>query len=160
MLEARYDELLKEAYNNIQACVLKQQKENHEKVRRAELEAKKTLLKKREDIIDAVFSEAEKKLEEFRADAKYAVWLKQKLERALCEVGDGEKELYISGDDLELLDGADLCGVEVKTVSDNELRGGLRVKNPARGIMADYSFSELLKNERADFLQKSGLRVE
>lgn len=158
-LEKSRDEFLQEAYSCIQDCAAKLQKENNERVRTAEFEAKKVILKKREEIIDRVFDRAAEKLREFYNGADYEMWLSEKLERALKEVGAGAKEVYLTERDAKALAGKLPENVTVTEVSDKEFWGGVRVKNSERGIMADYSFYELLKSERGGFLQKSGLTV-
>lgn len=158
-IESKYDEYLKEAYESIQSCITKIQKEDSEKVRLAEFEAKKILLKKREDIIDDVFSNALGKLYEFKKTNEYVKWLEEKIKHALNILGEGEKQIFVTKDDVKLLD--DLKSEEKITAKPEEnFIGGVRVENSTKGILVDYSFYELLEEKRAEFLQKSGLAIE
>lgn len=157
-LEKSYNEFLTKAYRDIQRCVSRIRKEDNERVRYTELEAKKTLLKKREEIIDEVFAEAKNRLLEFKKSSEYASWLKKCTEKALSETGEGEKEIYVTEEDSALIE-EKLFGVRITAVSDKDFWGGVRVKNSQKGIMADYSFYEFLQSERTDFLQSSGLVI-
>ena len=159
-IESKYDEFLTEAYEQIQSCIAKIRKEDNEKVRFAEFEAKKTLLKKREEIIDDVFFQAAGKLYEFKGSPKYAGWLKDKVQKALKEAGDGKKEVYVTENDCEII--KDITGTDItaEPVSEKDFWGGVRVRNLEKGIMVDYSFYELLQSQREGFLQKSGLVID
>ena len=158
-IESKYDEFLKEAYEAIQNCITKIQKEDKEKVRIAEFEAKKILLKKREAIIDDVFLEALKKLYDFKKSDEYTKWLKEKTKASLALAGKGEKQIFVAQDDLEIVDDFKTEG-NITPVPQEKFIGGVRVKNSDRGILVDYSFYELLEEKRAGFLQESGLVIE
>lgn len=159
-IESKYDEFLTKAYEQIQDCISKIRKEDNEKVRNAEFEAKKVLLKRREDIIEDVFATAQKKLLEFRNSDGYVSWLKEKVHKALKEAGDGRKECYLTEQDSEYIKGELLEDAELATVSEKDFWGGVRIRNLEKGILVDYSFYELLEGQRADFLQNSGLTID
>ena len=159
-LESKYDEFLEDAYERIQDCISKIRKEDNERVRMAEFDAKKALLKKREEIIDDVFGEASRKLYEFKGSPEYGEWLKKRLKKAVLEAGEGKKQAYLTEADCAAVSGELPEGVAVEAVPEKEFWGGVRVRNLEKGIMVDYSFYELLQAQRADFLQNSGLVID
>ncbi|MCC8169600.1 MAG: V-type ATP synthase subunit E, partial [Oscillospiraceae bacterium] len=128
------------------------------------LEAKKRLLLAREKIISRVMSEAENKLKEFTENDEYEAWLTAKTEKALFEVGKGAKTVYISPNDLrfkekieQLSDGARLT---VEAAQERDFLGGVKVYNTDRKMAVDYSFGEMLSEQKSIFLQNSGLTID
>ena len=155
--EKKHDEFLEDAYRMIQSGVAKIRRTESEKVIRAENDMKKEILSRREEIIDSVFSEAKKELEKFAGSEEYKVWFDKKLSLALNDTGDGKKTVYVTDRDIEA---AKKSGGEVLAVCDPSFLGGVRVVNSDLGIIADYSFGEMLSEARNDFLQKSSLSIE
>lgn len=156
VLDNKNDEFLGEAYEKIQGYISEIQKEDNDKVRNAEFEAKKALLKKREGIIGEVFEKAQKKLEDFAKSNEYKAWLREKLEKAIKESGEGKKEIYVTERDKDLI----VTEEEVIIVAEKDFLGGVRVENLEKGILVDYSFYNLLEDQRGDFLSKSGLVID
>ncbi len=155
--ERKHNEFLEEAYRKIQSAVTKTRRTENERVLRAENDAKKEILKRREEIISSVFNEAELRLSEFAKSDEYKEYFGRKLSEALLSVGEGEKTVFVTERDF---DAASNCKAEVKTVPEHGFIGGVRVLNKNKGIIADFSFGEALAEVRADFLQKSGLSIE
>ena len=155
--EKKHDEFLEDAYRMIQSGVAKIRRTESEKVLRAENDMKKEILSRREEIIDSVFTEAKKELEKFAGSEEYKAWFDKKLSLALNDTGDGKKTVYVTDRDIEAAKKSDR---EVLAVSDPSFLGGVRVVNSDLGIIADYSFGEMLSEARNDFLQKSSLSIE
>lgn len=156
VLDSKNDEFLGEAYEKIQGYISAIQKEDNDKVRNAEFDAKKALLKKREGIIEEVFETAKTKLEDFAKSDEYKTWLEEKLKKALAESGEGKKEIYMTERDKNLIGITE----DVVPVSEKDFWGGVRVENLEKGILVDYSFYNLLEDQRGDFLSKSGLVID
>lgn len=160
-LTAKEDEFLTEAYEEIQKSVSEARKHSNEKVLHEELEAKKKILLKREEIIAKIMEEAADKLKEFTKSEAYGEWLVKRIEKAVSEVGKGKKTVYISAEDMkykEKIEAAD-SSITVAESDERGFLGGARVYNADRKVAADYSFKELLAEQKSEFLQNSGLTI-
>ena len=162
-LDAKENELLQGAYENIQQNIQSARKGANERVLHAELDSKKRVILRREEIIDEVMKEARKKLVEFAESDKYEAWLLDKIEKALFEVGKGSKTIYISSDDLKLKEKIeqipDMARLTVEASPERDFIGGAKVFNTDRKVAVDYSFKEMLSEQKQVFLQSSGLAI-
>lgn len=156
-LTEKENAFLEKAYEEIQQAVADAKKHSNELVLKEELESKKQLLLCREKIIAEVMDEAEKKLKEFASGESYEAWLVEKTRKTLTEAGEGSKTVYIAPNDLRCKDALQELGVTVE--ADNGVLGGVRVYNSDKRIEVDYSFNELLSEEKRKFLQSSGLSI-
>lgn len=157
-LTERENEFLQKAYEEIQNAVSEARKNSNELVLKEELEAKKQLLLCRQKIISEVMDEAEKRLREFALSEGYEEWLLEKTKKSLAEVGEGSKTVYIAPNDLRCKEA--LLQIENITVeADNTIFGGVKVYNSDKRIASDYSFNEMLAEEKRKFLQSSGLSI-
>ena len=154
------NEYLKESYETIQRNKSEYEHEADEELLHAQMDAKRKVLLKREEIIDDVVNAAKKKLEGFRKSDGYADWLVKKAEEAASEAADGNKIIYVSPDDMRFADKlkAAVGGASVES-ADGAFIGGVRVYNPDKRISVDYSFGEMLVDEKQSFLQHSGLVI-
>ncbi|MGN0148676.1 MAG: V-type ATP synthase subunit E [Clostridia bacterium] len=161
-LTEKENEFLEEAYEEIQQAVSDAKKYSNEKVLHEELDAKKQLLLAREKIISEVMEAATAKLKQFIAGDKYEAWLIGKIEKALFEVGKGAKTVYISSNDLqykEKIEQLDMTKITVEAAEDRDFLGGAKIYNTDRKIAVDYSFKEMLSEQKSIFLQSSGLTL-
>ena len=162
-LDAKENELLQGAYENIQQNIQNARKGANERVLHAELDSKKRVILRREEIIDEVMKDARKKLVEFAESDKYETWLLDKIEKALFEVGKGSKTIYISSDDLKLKEKIeqipDMARLTVEASPERDFIGGAKVFNTDRKVAVDYSFKEMLAEQKQKFLQSSGLAI-
>ena len=158
-IDAKENELLQGAYENIQSA----QKSANERVLHAELDSKKKLIMRREEIIDDVMKLSRAKIVEFIESDKYEEWLLSKIEKALFEVGKGSKTIYISSDDIKLKEKIeqipDTSRITVEASGEKDFLGGAKVLNTDRKVAVDYSFKEMLSEEKQKFLQSSGLAL-
>ena len=158
-IDAKENELLQGAYENIQSA----QKSANERVLHAELDSKKKLIMRREEIIDDVMKLSRAKIVEFIESDKYEEWLLSKIEKALFEVGKGSKTIYISSDDIKLKEKIeqipDTSRITVEASGEKDFLGGAKVLNTDRKVAVDYSFKEMLSEEKQKFLQSSGLSL-
>lgn len=162
-LDAKENELLQGAYENIQQNIQSARKGANERVLHAELDSKKRVILRREEIIDEVMKEARKRLVEFAESDKYEAWLLDKIEKALFEVGKGSKTIYISSDDLKLKEKIeqipDMARLTVEASPERDFIGGAKIFNTDRKVAVDYSFKEMLSEQKQVFLQSSGLAI-
>ena len=153
-IDAKENELLQGAYENIQQNIQSAQKSANERVLHAELDSKKKLIMRREEIIDDVMKLSRAKIVEFIESDKYEEWLLSKIEKALFEVGKGSKTIYISSDDIKIKE-----RITVEASGEKDFLGGTKVLNTDRKVAVDYSFKEMLSEEKQKFLQSSGLAL-
>ena len=162
-IDAKENELLQGAYENIQQNIQSAQKSAHERVLHAELDSKKKLIMRREEIIDDVMKLSRAKIVEFIESDKYEEWLLSKIEKALFEVGKGSKTIYISSDDIKLKEKIeqipDTSRITVEASGEKDFLGGAKILNTDRKVAVDYSFKEMLSEEKQKFLQSSGLAL-
>lgn len=162
-LTEKENEFLEEAYEEIQQAVSEAKKHSNEMVLHEELEAKKQLLLAREKIISDVIEAAAEKLRKFAAGDKYEAWLLDKIEKSLFEVGKGSKTVYISPNDLKYKDEIEKLDdgrITVEAASERDFMGGVKVYNTDRKVAVDYSFKEMLSEQKNVFLQSSGLSID
>lgn len=162
-LDEKETELLGTAYEGIQKNIQKVRANANERVHNAELDSKKKLILRRQEIIGEVMSEARAKIIEFTKSEKYEAWLLDKIEKALFEVGKGSKIIYISSDDIGLREKieqiTDTARITVEASPERDFIGGAKVLNTDRKVAVDYSFKEMLAEEKQVFLQSSGLAL-
>ena len=162
-IDAKENELLQGAYENIQPNIQSARKSANERALHAELDSKKKLIMRREEIIDDVMKLSRAKIVEFIESDKYEEWLLSKIEKALFEVGKGSKTIYISSDDIKLKEKIeqipDTSRITVEASGEKDFLGGAKVLNTDRKVAVDYSFKEMLSEEKQKFLQSSGLAL-
>lgn len=156
-------ELLQDAYESIQQNIHDAHREANEKVLHAELDSKKKLIIRREEIIGEVMSCAREKLGEFIKSDRYEEWLIKTIEKALFEVGKGSKKIYISPDDIGMKEKIEkipeMSALTVEAAPERDFIGGAKVLNTDRKVSVDYSFKEMLAEQKQMFLQSSGLAL-
>ena len=156
-------ELLQEAYDTIQHTIQDARKDANERVLHAEIDSKKKLILKREEIIEEVMSDAKREIVRFTESEKYGEWLLDKIEKALFEVGKGSKTIYISSDDIRFKEKIeqipDVSGINVEASPEHDFLGGAKVLNTDRKVAVDYSLKEMLAMQKQAFLQNSGLTL-
>lgn len=162
-LDSRENELLQQAYENIQSNIHQAQKEANAQVLHAELDAKKKLILRREEIITEVMKLSRAKLVEFIESDKYEAWLLDKIEKSLFEVGKGTKVIFISPDDLKYKEKIEkipeISKLTVEASGEKNFLGGAKILNTDRKVSVDYSFKEMLAVQKHEFLHSSGLAI-
>ena len=108
----------------------------------AELENRKMILEAKKQIIDAVFAEAQKKLESL-SDSKREAWMKKLLEKAGKEFGIAH--VYCNKKDAKLVKGLN--------AEPAAIIGGLIAENREKTIRIDYSFETFLETIKNNELQ-------
>lgn len=160
IIAEKESEYLEEAYKLIQKCKTEAKKASGEELMQIEMDSRKKLLLKREEIINNVMTEVRERLSEFKHSPEYGDWLVRKAKAALFEAGEGNKTIYISGDDMKYKPSLESIGeAAVEGTADHGLMGGIRVYNHDKNISVDYSLKELFAAEKLLFLQNSGLSI-
>ncbi|MCD8390882.1 MAG: V-type ATP synthase subunit E [Firmicutes bacterium] len=163
LMDAKENEYLQEAYEKIQNSVNESRKEANEHLLHVEMESKRNILLKREAIIDDVADAVVQRLREFKKKAEYKEWLLNKIKTAYFELGDGAKTVYIAGEDMMYKDNIteipDTSNVRVEGAAERDFLGGVKVVNTDKRVSVDYSFKDMISEEKKVFLQNSGLAL-
>ncbi len=159
------NEFLKNAYETIQSAVEKIRREDNEKVLMAGVNARKELFAAREKIIENVFNEIKDNLLAFTKTSDYSSWLLKQIKQASDEIGEGDKTVFARSEDVALInkiisDIPDKDGKITVEEINEDIIGGIKVRNNTRGIISDCTFDEILAGKKTDFLNRSGLSIE
>lgn len=121
------------------------------------LEAQRNVLTHRNEMIDKVFSNIRKSLDEFCRSEQYPELLKKRLELCAQQTGGEKCTAYFAKRDLEL--GKELCKGTLFTAEPSQsiTLGGVTVVCEASGIACDCSFDTSLAQQRQDFTKAAGL---
>ena len=161
-IERKENEILADAYEQIQQAVARKKRENGERALKIETEVKKELILFREEIIDRVFSKVHEKLVEFTSSADYQSWLVKRTIKASVEVGKGKKVIYLSSGDMKFKEAIEKCAPEAEVICDSDgedFIGGVKVFNSDKNLFVNYSIKDMLDEKRSVFLQESGMSI-
>lgn len=160
IIEKNETEYLSEAYDKIQSKIRSIRRSDNERVLQADVEARRKLLKAREDMVNKVFMEAREKLAAFKVSEDYVAWLENKIENALSQLGDGSISVQLCESDRAVAEkiSAKFSNVNFVFESDDAI-GGVRVYNDDKRTAVDYRFSEMLDMQRSEFLRTGGLSI-
>lgn len=152
------NELLSDAYDDIQKTVTKYSKENNERILKVEMDLKKGLIKKREQMIEEIFLEVSKRLEEFCESPQYKDWLIKAAGLAVSQTGNGEIHLLKKDGKYkdDIADAFPDCSVTAD--ADDSLIGGVTSVN--KNIASDCTIKEKLEEQRVNFLKTSALSIK
>ena len=154
ILEKKSREYAASTEKKKKSAIAKIEREARASVLTAEINARTVLSSYREKLVDSVFDGVSEKLSEYMKTDEYTTFLLEKAHRALSECGEGEKILEANAADCPKLKQLGM------TIRECKIFGGVRAVNTDRGVICDYSFDDMLTEERDTFLQKSGLKIE
>jgi len=114
-----------------------------------ELDAKKEVLKHREELTDKVFAAVSEKVAGYRKSADYVVHIKKLIADCSPEAGD---TVYLSPDDTKLTDVLKKDFPDVLFETDEHIKlGGASVFSKKGGTIADKTFDAAVSELRRDF---------
>ena len=159
-LQEKNDQLLQRAYQQLQAGTAQFEKEASTALSKAEREAKRRLLLRRQELTEEMFSRVSQRLEAFSKGPEYRGYLQGRLEEL-------EKAGRLSGSFLqvrqadaalleELTQGKGLSGLEI---SEDIRLGGFRCCNRDRGFLAEETLEAALDAQKEWFFAHSGLEI-
>ena len=155
-------EVLRDAYHYIQRKMVAMHKEIDSKVSKVEIESKKKLLVKREEIKKIVFNMAfELLIETTKNDTKYTTFLKKSVS-SISEVLDCSGTVfYLKPEDIKFTDL--IKGEYKKTCTVKESKeikiGGIICINTKAEISINETLDEKLKSQELWFMMNSGLKI-
>ena len=122
-----------------------------------ELDAKKEVLKHREELTDRVFDAVRSRIAEYRGSADYAVHLKKLISESSPEDGD---TVYLAEDDMKLSELLKKDFPQINFESDEQIRlGGAAVYSKKGGTIADKTFDAAVDELRKDFAGRNSFAV-
>ena len=124
-------------------------KEKNSEVSKQQLEIKRELGKKQEELKSLLFHEVEDKLEEYMSTKEYRKYLIDHIKAAKGFAQDEEIQIYIDPADEEGLEALEKAtGIQI-AVSEYSFHGGMRAVIRSKNILIDQSFETRL-NEAKD----------
>ncbi len=154
-------EFLTEAYEDIQKIVSKCEKSGNEQVLKIEMELKKDLIVKREQIVDTVFDRVTVQIEEFRKTPAYQDWLVELSKKAIAEIGGENCRIHLTKADASYSAALEkaIPGATIVVEAGDDMVGGVTVENTEKHIFDDFSIATMLEHQRQEFLKISGLSI-
>ncbi|MCH5185612.1 MAG: hypothetical protein J1F64_05735 [Oscillospiraceae bacterium] len=156
-VERQEKEFTENAREDMEKEILRKLREDNEKILKTEAALKRKLLIKRESIINEIFGDVDKRVEEFTQSGKYEGWLKEKVESGIKELGADDCVIRMMRRDeryKDMIEKASGCKAEL---SDEDFTGGLKIYSGNKCV--DYSLSALTEKARAEFLRNTDLSV-
>ena len=154
--EAR-DEAHNELLSEIDAIEKECEANKVREVSSRRLEAQRNVLTHRGEMMNKVFENICKNLDEFCRTEAYAQELKKRLDSVAEQTKQAECTAYFAGRDIEL--GTQLCKGTHFTAEASEgiTLGGVTVVCAKTGLAYDCTFDSTLEKEKQNFLKASGL---
>jgi len=135
-------------------------------VSKAIMESKQLLMRTREEIIEAIYTEVKEKLLAFIHSEQYIPYLLDLIKHSCKTAGEGQLTVYISQKDMELLSpmledikGSLPTGTTFEVASDDIL-GGCRVLNHTQDIMVNNALLQKLESSKDSFFETCNLTIE
>ena len=153
---------LDNAYHTIQNQTRKIRRHAQENVARQKLEARRELFKKREAMVDEVFSAAAERLAAFRASSGYLAFLKKSVAEAETVLGTTALQVTLDSADSAFVTELQSAypDAEFKTgKTGSRLPGGIYAADTAAARTADLTLESLLRDEKTRFLAESGFTL-
>lgn len=160
-LEKAEAEVLADAYQLIQKEMAEMRAGIARELSRREMDSRKELLAKRQQITDEVFEKVADKLLAFTKSGEYAAFLERTARKLADSFRIPGTVLCIKAEDAvyeKNIADAFHYDCTCKTVDDIAI-GGIRVYNHDAGIMADETLDTMLESQHEWFEQHSGMRV-
>ena len=157
-IEEAQTKCLEKSYKIVRKGVAEAKKKSGGMTAREPIECKKRLFELRESLVDELFSELGRKIEEFKRSEKYSDFLFKNISDTLGEAGDGEITIIIDKSD------ADFCsrmqekfGYTVKC--EDNLIGGCIAENKSSGKIYNNSIFEKISELRENFLADTNFSI-
>lgn len=131
-------------------------RENNKRFSEAQIEIKRNLSKKQEELKEKLFVEAKDMLARFAETREYHHLLVKQLKSAREFAGGDEIILYIDPSDAQIQYSIEAEVGAPVTVSTYSFLGGTRAVLPARNILIDNSFETKLAEARESFQLRGG----
>lgn len=154
-------EVLTECYLMIQKEMVQMRTGISKEMAVREMNLKRQLLEKRQEITDKVFQRAADKLIEFTKTEKYADFLKKSTEQISKAFQEQDTVIFMKpGDEKyeEVIRSAFQTPVTIQTLETIRI-GGIMARNDKMGLSADETLDSLLDNQHEWFEEQSEMAV-
>ena len=154
------NEALQESYELIQQKIASLKQDIGRDLSRRELESRRQIFLRREEIEDEVFDEAKRRLSEFTKTGEYPALLRRSADRLAQRIREETIYIFLRPDDMqfgELIKEAD-PRIVIKEDPGIEI-GGLKSENGDHTIIFDDTLGSRLQSRREWFEEHSGLII-
>lgn len=145
---------LQQAEIELKAESDKLKREFNKEISAKQIQIKRHLSAKRDELRDQLFAEVEQKLLAFKQTPEYLTMLVRQIKAAWDFAGDDEMTIYIDPSDAALVDEiVEHTNIEgfTPTISKESFIGGMRAVIRSKNILIDNSFATLMKDEKERF---------
>ncbi|WP_105615563.1 V-type ATP synthase subunit E [Vallitalea okinawensis] len=151
---------LETAYLNIQHSIRSIDQQKKEMVSKALMEQKKSLLNRREEIIEEVFSLVKKKLREYTLTEEYKDYLFKTIDANVKQIGEGNIHIIISKNDEKYLQELkERFGHEVILYDGyDDIIGGCIVENVDNRRYINDTLLESLQEKSQEFIKSCNMK--
>ena len=166
IVEDRRMEFEEQAEESLRKVTSLAEREKYYIISKAVIESKQMLMKTRERIIQTVFNDARKKLEEFVLSDGYFPFLSGEIRKSCNMAGEGEQVIILSRADMERFSSR-LDGIKSELPypisfeqTGDDIIGGCRVLNKTSSILIDNTLAGKLEVNRDGFFEVCSLRID
>lgn len=154
-LEQSFEEHKKEAARRLEMQLQgeseKLDREMNKKLALAQINLKRMLSKRQEELKDMLFVEVRNMLADFMATPDYPKLLEKQIQAAQKLAGSNDIIIYIDPADSPLLQRLSLTNRDVVRISEYSFLGGIRAVVPQSHILIDNSFQTKLEEAKHNF---------
>ncbi len=162
VLEQKELEFLYDSYKEIQKAVRKIDLENNELTSRSIIESKRKLYEKRNNIINNIFLDVEKRINDFKKTPDYYTFIKDCIKNAIDVIGKNDLVISVNNEDRDntnkIIKELDLqCEVEI---SEKDILGGCIAYSKESGLLINNSIIDRVKDQKQRFLENFNLSID
>lgn len=154
------DEKNRQAALQIKTETDKLKRANNMAVSKEEIEIKRQISRKHDELKEKLFVEVRQKLDDFMTTSAYQKLLIREIKEVLEVAGEDEVTIYIDPADESMLTSLHAATNTALTLSQYSFGGGIRAVLPSRHILIDNSFSTKLGEIKQDFRFDGGMSHE
>ena len=151
VLESHKEDALRKQALQIKLSEENLRKEKNTEVSKQQVEIKKELGRKQEELRSLLFHEVEDKLEAYMATKEYDKYLVEHIKEAKAFAGKEEIQIYIDPADEEKLVALETATDTQISVSEYGFHGGMRAVIRSKNILIDQSFETRLREAKNEF---------
>lgn len=155
-------ELLEEAYRDVQTGTRQNRRELNESVSKALVDGKRRMFDKRKAIIEDVFMQVSKKLDDYRLTTMYPVGILNDIIECFGIIGDSQYEIEVNEGEEDLFNKIITeAGLPIKIkTSDEDIGGGFIMNGITKRMRVDCSFVTAARDARERFLEMCRIPIE
>ncbi|HCC35511.1 MAG TPA: hypothetical protein DEQ02_07735 [Ruminococcaceae bacterium] len=154
------NEALQESYELIQQKIVSLKQDIGRDLSRRELESRRRIFLRREEIENNVFDEARRRLSEFTKTGEYPALLRRSADKLAERTPEGAIYIFLRPADMQFAELIKNANPRIVIKEDIGIEiGGLKAENSDRTIIFDDTLDSRLQSRRAWFEENSGLTI-